>query len=181
MNDNIKSYIMIGVILLVVILLIISIVKKAIKLLIFAIIILVIYSGYSVLVKKVSPIELLSGYKTNIEYGKSITDYTIKIKTSLEDLKSAANINTIDQESINRIKNDDINLNKYLNDVQILKHTDSLNGFHKSYISSLKNLVSMADTTFKVVGNKDIGKVKDMVTQLNVGMETLDELKNNIK
>ena len=180
MSNNLQYYLILGGIILLVVLLIVSLVKKAIKLVIFALVILIIYSGYSILVKNVSPLELMLSYKTNIEYGKDITNYSLKTKDSVDKIKSAANPNGFNQEAINSIKNEDKNLKQYLSDVQALKHTESLNGLHDAYVNNLKNIVFIADNISKLADNKDVNKLGDTIKQLNDSMDKLNELKKQM-
>ena len=180
MSNNLQYYLIIGGIVLIVILLVLSLVKKTIKFVIFILILFMIYSGYCILVKNVSPLDLLQSYKTNIEYGKDIAGYSIKTKNSVDKIKAAANPSGFNQESINSIKNEDKNLNQYLKDVQALKHTENINGFHQSYVDNLKAIAGVADSIAKLADNKDINKITDTIKQLNDNMDKLNEIKKQL-
>lgn len=170
------NYIIYAVIAILIVLIIVSIVKKAIKLVIFLIILVLGFSAYNIFVKGVSPMEEASGYTTNIEYGKSIADYTVKIKTSVDNTKKAVDAKPVDLETI---KTENSNLHKYQAEVQSLRHTEKLNSFHNSYCGYLDTVTSSSDGITKAItaGEKGMVTVDGIVEKLNSSLNALGNLK----
>ncbi len=180
MNTINSSYLGIGIIAIFIILMVIFIIKKAIKLLILLIVILLGISAYNIFVKKVQPIDLINGYKTNISYGKGITDYSIKIKTSVDNIKKAVENKGFEANTIDVIKAEDENLNRYLTEVKSLKHTERLNSFHNSYCEYLKTIVSTSDNASKFANNKNISGLNGILNQFNLGLDQLIKLSGSL-
>ncbi|MCY6485118.1 hypothetical protein OW763_12295 [Clostridium aestuarii] len=157
-----STYLIYGVIALIAIFLIVSIVKKLFKLIIFLLVILLGVSLYNVFVKGVSPLEEIKSYKTDIQYGKNIKDYSSKIKTSLDNLKKVVDEKKFDENAFSTIKTENENLHKYKTEAEVLKHSDKLNFFHDKYCGYLNSIVNTADTAL------ELGKLKDnsMITAL---------------
>jgi hypothetical protein len=179
MNSVNSGYIVFGIIALLIVIVIISIIKKAIKLVIFVIVIILGFSAYNVLVKGVSPIDEIQGYKTNIQYGRSITDYTVKVKTSVGNIKDAVEGKKIDGSFSNIIKSESANLNKYEAEALTLKHTKKLDGFHQQYCNYLKAVVDSAEAAYKVANIGDGKNMAGVLDKLNSSFNQLTNL--NIK
>lgn len=177
MNLFNSGYVFFGIIAILIILIFISIIKKAIKLTIFIIIIILGFSAYNVLVKGVSPIVEMQGYKTNIVYGRAITDFTIKVKTSVANIKDAVEGKKIDGSATNIIKRESVNLNKYEAEALVLKHTEKLNGFHQKYCNYLKALVASAEGVNKVASIGDDKNIFGFMDKLNSSFTQLTNLK----
>lgn len=170
------NYIAYAVIAILIVLIIVSAIKKAIKLVIFLIIVVLAFSAYNVIVRGVSPMEELSGYSTNIEYGKAIANYTVKIKASVDNTKKAVNSKPVDLETI---KTEDNNLHQYQSDVQNLKHTEKLDSFHSTYCGYLETIIGSTDGIVKVVttGEKGMNTVDTIIQKLNSSIDELGSLK----
>lgn len=180
MNTINTSYLGIGIIAVLIILIFIFIIKKAIKLIILLIIIILGVSAYNVLVKKVQPIELITGYKTNIIYVKDITDYSIKIKSSVDNIKKAVESKSLEANSINILKVENENLNKYLTEVKALKHTERLDSFHNSYCGYLKSIVDTSDSTIKLASSKNLSGLNSVLNQFNSILDQLIKLSGSL-
>ncbi|MCM0649485.1 hypothetical protein NBE98_14050 [Clostridium swellfunianum] len=176
MENQILVY---GLLAVLAIIIVVSLVKKAFKLLTFVIGIIIIISLYNILIKGVSPIEEFNAYKTNIQYGKDIAEYTVKIKTSTDKIKSVIEGKKLDEVSINTLKIENDNLVKYQKEVRELKHSPKLNVFHNKYIEYLNLIVGTSDTAVKVAAgsNKTMQGTEDMLSRLKVGIDSLSALK----
>lgn len=177
MNSFNSGYVFFGIIAILIILIFISIIKKAVKLAIFIIIIILGFSAYNVLVKGVSPIDEVQGYKTNIEYGRSITDFTVKVKISVANIKDAVEGKKIDGSATNIIKKESANLNKYKAEALALKHTKKLDGFHQKYCNYLKTVVASAESVNKVASIGDDKNISGFMDKLNSSFNQLTNLK----
>lgn len=176
MNSNFLVY---GVIIIFAIFIVVSIVKKAIKLMAFLIILLLGFSAYNIFVKGNSPMEEYNGVKMDITYGKAITDYTIKIKKSVDNIKLAVEGEKVDTNSKNTITLETQNLHKYEKEVQLLKHSEKLNAFHKKYCGYLNTIVLGTDGTEKLAKIGDISNMKLSMKNINSGMDELWKLKDS--
>lgn len=176
MNLFNSGYVFFGIIAVLAIVIFISIIKKAIKLVIFIIVIILGFSAYNVLLKGVSPIDEMQGYKTNIEYGRSIADYTVKVKTSVGNIKNAVEGKKSDGSAINIIKSESANLNKYQAEALNLKHTKKLDGFHKQYCNYLKTVVNSAEDVDKVANIGNNANMAGVIDKLNQSFNKLTNL-----
>lgn len=175
-----QGYIFFGVLIILALLFIVSIIKKAFKLLVFLLVIVLGFSAYNIIVKGVSPIEEFNGYKTDIAYARDIKDYSLKIKMSVENIKKVVEDKKITEQNINSIKTENQNLHNYENAVVSLKHTSRLDGFHKNYCGYLKTIVEASDASEKISGNldnKNISKFEETVKKLNDGLIQITNLK----
>jgi hypothetical protein len=180
MNIINSSYLGIGIIAIFIILMVIFIIKKAVKLLILFIIIILGISAYNIFVKKVPPMDLINGYKTNIAYGKDIADYSIKVKTSVDNIKKAVESKSLEGNSINVLKTENQNLNRYLTEVKLLKHTERINSFHNSYCEYLKSIVNTSDNAIKFANNKNVTGLNSLLNQINLGLDQLIKLSGSL-
>jgi len=174
-----SNYLVYAFILLLVVLIIVSIVKKVFKLLIFIVAVIIAFSAYNILVKGVSPIDELNGYKKDISYGRDIADYTTKIKTSAGNIKNAVGSGNLDASTKNIINKENTNLHNYQKEVKDLKHTGRLDIFHEKYCSFLDDIVASTDGAAKVANASDgkgISAISSMVDKLNSSMESLGKL-----
>lgn len=176
MEANLLIY---GGIALLAIIIIVSLIKKAFKLVLFIIGIIVVISLYNIFVKGVSPIEELNAYKTNIQYGKDIAQYTLKIKASTDKIKTIMENKKIDEASLKVLKEENDNLLRYQKDVKELKHSQKLNVFHDSYCGYLNTIVITTDAASKLAssGGKTIQGAEDMLNKLKSGVDNLSALK----
>jgi hypothetical protein len=178
MDKQILIYL--GIALLVVII-IISLIKKAIKLVLFIAIILIVVSLVDVFVYGVSPVEQLNAYKTNIKYGSDITKYTGKIKSSVDTINSLLVSKNFDSNSIKKLNDEDANLYNYLKEVKSLNHTQILNSFHNQFISYLNTIISTTDTAVKTtnISGKAIQGAENIVNKLKTQLNNISSLKKN--
>lgn len=175
-----QGYIFFAVLVILAILFVVSIIKKAFKLIVFLIVIVLGFSAYNIVVKGVSPIEEINSYKTDIVYAKDIKDYSSKIKTSVDNIKKVVEEKKVNEQALNSIKVENANLHKYESEVIILKHTSRLEGFHKNYCGYLKTIVEASDSSTKISGsldNKNISKIEETVKKLNDGLLQINNLK----
>ena len=175
MNLFNSGYIFFGIIAILAIVIFISIIKKALKLAIFVIVIILGFSAYNVLVKGVSPIEEIQGYKTNIEYGRAITEYTLKVKTSVGNIKDAIEGKKVDGSAGNIVKVENDRLNKYQAEVLQLKHTKKLDSFHEKYCNYLKTVVDSAEGVNKASSIGDNKNISDFMDKLSSSFNSLTD------
>lgn len=175
------NYIFYALLVIGVILIIVSIIKKAVKLLLFILAIIVVFSAYNVFVKGVSPIDEINGYKTDIQYSKDITDYSGKIKASVDKIKNNIGTNKVDT---NIIKTENANLHKYQGEVKSLKHTSRLNFFHDSYVKYLDGVVASSDSALAVsnsASSVDFNALNENIKKMSSYIDELSKLKLNEK
>ena len=180
MNSFNTNFLVYWVIALLAVLLVVSIIKKALKLVIFIIAIMVALSAYNILVKGVSPIEEISGYKTNALYAKSVTELSVKIKASVESIKNSMQSKNVDANTINVIKAENEKLHKYQEEALKLQHTKKLNSFHEKYCGYLKTIIDAVDGTEKLAKSaqgKNIDVLQAWMEKINAGLSNLVNLK----
>lgn len=169
------DYLIIGGVAFLTILLVLSIVKKAVKLLIAILIIFIIFSAYNIVVKGVSPIDELNGYKTNIAYSISIGSYTGKVQKSVSNLKLVLDSQNADEITKARIKTENDNLHKYQAEILVLKHTEKLNLFHKQYCAYVGTIVGTSDAALNA--GVSIDKIKESINQGSSVFDNLSKLR----
>jgi hypothetical protein len=176
LENNLLIY---GGIALLAIIIIVSLIKKAFKLVVFVIGIIVIISLYNIFVKGVSPMEEFNAYKTNMQYGKDIAQYTVKIKSSTDKVKTIIENKKFDEVSLKTLKDENTNLLQYQKEVKELKHSPKLNVFHDSYCGYLNTIVATTDATAKLAsgGSKTLQGAEDMLSKLKSGVDNLSALK----
>jgi ABC-type multidrug transport system fused ATPase/permease subunit len=179
LDNNLLIY---GGIALLAIIVVVSLIKKAFKLILFIASILVLISLYNIFVKGVSPMEEFGAYKTNIQYGKDIAEYTGKIKTSTDKIKIIIEKNKLDETSLNTLKTENANLLMYQKEVKELKHSQKLNVFHDKYCDYLNTIVSTTENAAKLAsaGNKTLKGAEDMISKLKTGIDNLSDLKLSV-
>lgn len=162
-----------------VIIIVVSLIKRAVKLAISIVAIIVIFSLVRIFVYGVSPMEEFNSYKTNIKYGRDIAGYTGKIKTSTDAVKDIIEGKKYDDESIKRLKEENDKLKKYQSEVQALEHTEKLNSFHNTYCGYVNTIVVTTDTTTKLVkiGDKTIQGADELVNKLKTGLADISNIK----
>jgi preprotein translocase subunit SecF len=168
-----------GGLILLAIIIVVSLIKKAFKLILFIASIVVLISIYNIFVKGVSPLDELNAYKTDIQYGKDIAEHTVKIKASTDKIKEIIESKKLDEASLNTLKAEDAKLLQYQKEVKELKHSSKLNTFHDSYCGYLNTIVSATDATAKLTstGNKTFQGAEDMLSKLKLGIDNLSALK----
>lgn len=160
---------------------VISLVKKAIKLVLTIVAIIVLISLYNIFIRGVSPIDEFNAYKTNIQYGKDIATYTGKIKTSTDKIKDILQNKKTDEVSLKTLKEESDKLHQYQSEVHGLKHTEKLKFFHDNYCGYLDTIVVTTDSAVKLAdaGNKTMQGAEDMVNKLKNELDKLSGLKIN--
>lgn len=175
-NSTFLLYIVLGIL---AITIVISIIKKAFKLVIFLVIITAAISAYNVFVKGVSPKEEINSYSIDIKYGESIKEYTVKIKNSVDKLTQVVKEQNLDENALKTINKENKFLHKYQEEVAVLKHSEKLSLFHDKYCDYLKGVVSSADTAVQIANaaeNKNIKVLTDTVKKLNSGLSELSKI-----
>lgn len=172
------NYLFYGLIGILVILFITSLIKKAFKLMTLVIAIIIGISVYNIVIKGVSPIDEVNSYKTDISYTKNIKDYSEKIKTSVANIKEAAE-NPTKKENVDTISRESKNLHEYENEVLALKHSSKLNLFHEKYCDYLTSLVKTSDSALKLtkLGESSSQNVSNVIDKLMDNFNKLAQLK----
>ena len=174
------NYIVIGILALLAIVFVISIIKKAIKLVIFIILVVVAFSVYNVVANGVSPLDEIKGYGVDFKYASEIKDYSVKIKNSVDNLKTLVSSEKFNETTVKTIKVENENLHKIETQIKELKHTKRLNIFHDKYLNYLNNLVQVSDGSMqiaKVSENPNVTKAKEIVSKLGDGLNLISGLK----
>lgn len=174
-----KSYIIIGLILLAVILLVISLFKKAVKLAIFILLVIVGIGLVDIFVYGVSPIDEFNAYVTNFKYGRSIAGLTGKISTSVGNIKEILESNKLNDEAVDKLKQENKNLYSYREELKQLEHSSKLDGFHNAYTGYLDTIISISDSTVKLSSAKNgaIDNAQDLLDKIKGAVNSLTSLK----
>lgn len=173
-----KELLILGGIILMAIIIVVSVIKKAVKLAITIIAIIVIFSLVRIFVYGVSPMEEINAYKTNIKYGKDIAQYTVKIKSSTDSIKAILESKKFDDASIKSLNEENKKLLQYQKEIQALEHTKKLELFHENYCNYLNTIVAATDATAKIakVGDKTVQGAEETINKLKLGLDKLTSL-----
>ena len=173
-----KSYIIMGLIILAAVVLVISLIKKAVKLALFICLIIIGFSLVNIFVYGVSPIDEFNGYVKNFKYGRSIADLTGKISSSAGNIKEVMEINKLDTAAVQTLKKENENLHNYREQLRKLEHTDKLSGFHNAYSGYLDTIISVSDSTVKLSSgtNKTLDNAQDMLSKIKGTINKLTSL-----
>lgn len=177
-NSNVLIYIILAI---TVILIIISIVKKAVKLLIFLIMLFILFFAYNVFIKGASPVEEAKGYISDVKYGTDIAEYSNKIKLSVDNIDKAVSVK--DKDTLDILKKENSNLNKYYVEVKSLEHREKFNSFHDKYCLYVKNIVYSTDVICKVgslTGEKNYQTAKETIKKIKLNITDLSKIKELI-
>jgi hypothetical protein len=176
-NSNMLIYIILAII---VILIIFSIIKKTMKFLIFLIMLFFLFFAYNVFIKGASPVEEVKGYISDVKYGKDIAEYSNKIKLSVDNMEKAISAK---DKTLNVLKMENANLNKYYGEVKSLKHREKLNSFHDKYCSYVKNIVDSTTVISKVgslTGEKNYQMAEETIKKIKLNVGNLSKVKELI-
>lgn len=176
-NSTFLLYLVLGILAITVV---ISIIKKAFKLVIFLVMIIAVISAYNVFVKGVSPKNEINSYSTDMKYGESIKDYTVKIKNSVDKLTQVVKEQNLNEDALKTINKENELLHKYKEEVEVLKHSEKLSLFHNKYCDYLKGVINSSDAVVQVANtaeNKNIKALIDAVKKLNSGLSELSKVK----
>jgi hypothetical protein len=173
-----QTLMLLGLAILVVII-VVSLIKRAVKLAITIVVVIVVFSLVRIFVYGVSPIEEFNAYKTNIKYGSDVAGYTAKIKTSTDAVKDIIESKKYDEESIKKLNEENNKLKQYQSEVKALEHTEKLNTFHDTYCGYVNTIVATTDTTTKLVkaGDKTIQGADELVSKLKTGLTEISNIK----
>jgi hypothetical protein len=164
------------------IIIVVSLIKRAFRLILFVAGIIILISLYNIVIKGVSPIDEFNAYRTNIQYGKDIAEYTVKVKGSTNKIKDIVENKKLDEVSLNMLKTENAKLLQYQKEVKELEHSSKLNSFHNSYSGYLNTIVTTTDAAAKLAsgGTKTLQGTEDMLSKLKVGIDNLTGLKLGI-
>lgn len=162
-----------------IVLIVISLIKNAIKFALTIVGIIVAISLFNIFVKGVSPMEEINGYRTNIQYGKDIAQYTSKIKSSVDSIKTIVESKKLDEANVAALKAENGKLLQYQQEVQALKHTKKLNLFHDQYCGYLNTIIATSDATVKLAttGGKTIQGAEEIMSKFKANLENLASMK----
>lgn len=176
MDNNLLIY---GGIILMAFIIVASLIKKAVKLVLTIVSVIIVLSLINIFVLRVSPIEELNGYKTNLQYSRDIAKYTGDIKESVNKIKAVVESKKYDAASRKTTKEENGKLKKYQKEVSELKHTKKLNFFHDKYCQYLNTIVSTTDYTVKVTAGSErtLEGAEEILNKLKTGIDNLSGLK----
>ena len=95
-----KSYLMVGLMALALILIVVCLIKKAFKFILFVILVFVAIALVDILVYGVSPIDEVNAFVTNIKYGKTVATMTGDIKNSVGNITKVLSDDKLDAKDI---------------------------------------------------------------------------------
>lgn len=175
MDNSLIIYLVIAILIVVIV---ISLIKKATKLIVFVLGIILILSLVNIFVYGVSPKDEINAYKTNIKYTREIAGYTSKIKTSVDNIKKIIEANNIDKNSVEILNKENINLHRYQEEIKKLEHTKKINAIHDKYCDYLNRIVATSDTSTKVANTTGIAikGSQDILNQLKDAIEGIKGL-----
>lgn len=156
--------------------LIVCIIKKVAKAIIFALVIMFIFSFVKAINSGQSPMDIFNSSKNDVTYTKEIYNYSQKIKKSVDTTMTA-----VQNKSLPQIKEENKNLHTYLDMVSKLPHGVELNTFHDNYCSYLKNIVATSDAVVKGadVSNGVIKNTEEAKSNFNKYLGELLKIKPN--
>lgn len=143
---------------------VVCIMKKVIKITIFALIIIFMVT----LIKGINvhgTIGMANLIKKDANYSKQLYTYTIKMKESID-----KSINAINKKSLSEFKEENKNLHNYSAAIMRLAHSETLNKIHDKYCEYLKGIVVSSDA---VVRTGDFSN--DILEKMNKANNKLDE------
>jgi hypothetical protein len=144
--------------------LVVCIIKKVTKAIIFTLVIVFIFSFVKAINSGQSPMDVFNSSKNDVTYTKGIYNYSQKIKKSVD-----TTITAVENKSLPQIKEENKNLHTYLDEVSKLPHGVELNSFHDTYCSYLQNIILTSDTLVK---SADVS---------NGVLKNTEQAKNNLK
>ncbi|KAJ51880.1 hypothetical protein BD780_001754 [Clostridium tetanomorphum] len=121
---------------------IICIVKKVAKLVIFVLVLFLAFTLVKGFMTGKSPEDMVNATKVDAIYTKQLYNYTEKVKNAVQ-----SSLNALDEKSLPKLKEENEKLHTYLNEVIKLPHGEELNTIHNKYCDYLKGIVSSSDNT----------------------------------
>ena len=175
LNSDMLIYIVLAII---AIFIIISIIKKAVKLVIFLIMVFFLFFAYNVFVKGQSPVEETKGYISDVKYGKDIATYSNKIKLSVDIIEKAVSAKDKGNSTLDLIKAESVNLNRFYGQVKNLEHREKFNSFHDKYCLYVKGIVDSTDSIVKLgslTQDKNYKVAEDIARKIKLSFEEISK------
>ena len=176
-NSNILIYVILAII---IILIVISIVKKTVKLLVFLIMLFFIFFAYNVFIKGVSPMEEVKGYISDVKYGKDIADYSNKVKVSVDNIEKVISSKDEEKNTLDVLKTENTNLNKYYGEIKSLEHREKLNSFHDKYCLYVKSIIDgtvVINKAYSLTGEKNYQLAEEAIKKIKLNIGDLSKVK----
>lgn len=167
---------LLGLGVIVIILIIISFIKKVAKIIIYALIGLLVFFVINAVSSNKSPEAVFNSTKSDAVYTKEIYSYTGKIKTSVDNTMKG-----IENRALPQLKEENKNLHKYLDEVTKLPHGKELDSFHEKYRNYLENIVITSDTAVKSGDfiNGTTKSAEEAKDKINKALDGLTNMKIN--
>lgn len=168
------NQLILGLAVFVVVLIIISLIKKIAKVVIFLLVGVLAFFVVNLVISNKTPAEMVSSTKTDAIYTKEIYSYTGKIKSSADNTLKA-----IENKDIPKLKEENENLHKYFDEVSKLQHGKELDSFHEKYCDYLKSIMSTSDTAVKSGDfvNGTTKSIEEVESKLNKALDGLSNMK----
>lgn len=170
-----KSYIMVGLMVLAIILIVVCLIKKAFKFILFVVLVFVAIALVDIIVYKVSPIDEVNAFVTNIKYGKTIATMTGDIKDSVGNITKVLSDDKLEANDIETLKAENKKLHDYKDQLSKLEHGQRLDNFHNSYMGYLDTIISITD-----VAVKEASDGKTVITDASEKLNKIKEAINNL-
>ena len=149
---------------------VICIIKKVTKAIIFTLAIVFIFSFVKAINSGESLSDVFNSSKNDVTYTKDVYNYSQKVKESVDNTIAA-----MENKSLPQIKEENKNLHLYLDKVSKLPHGIELNTFHDKYCTYLKSIILTSDTMIKSADASN-GVIKNTEEAKNKLNNYLDEL-----
>jgi len=167
-----KSYLMVGLMVLALILIVIGLVKKAIKFALTIVVILIAIALVDIIAYGVSPVDEFNAFVTNIKYGKTIATMTGDIKDSVGNITKVLSDDKLEKADIEILKEENQKLHNYKEQLSKLEHSKRLNDFHNTYMGYLDTIINITDGVVKEASGGE--------TVITGASEKLDKIKETI-
>lgn len=167
------SELMIGLACIVAIFVVIGIIKRITKLIVYSLIGLLAFFVINTVISNQSPEAVFNSTKNDAIYTKEIYNYTGKIKESVDNT-----IVGIENKNLVQLKEENTKFHSYLDVVSKLSHGKELDSFHQKYCDYLKNIVITSDATVKSGDfiNGTTKNVEDAKASLNKALDGLTNI-----
>lgn len=174
-----KSYLMVGLMILALILIVVCLIKKAFKFILFVVLIFVGIALVDIIVYGVSPVDEVNAFVTNIKYGKTVATMTGDIKNSVGNITKVLSDDKLDKSDIETLKEENKKLHEYKEQLSKLEHGQKLDNFHKSYMGYLDSIINITDGAVKEAsdGKTVITDVSDKLSKIKDAVNNLTSLK----
>lgn len=155
-----------------------SIVKRVAKLIILVLTAVLLFVVVRTVILGGNPLDIFNNTKATAAYTKQIYDYSGKISNSVN-----STIKAMESSSFSELKDENGKLHEYLQQVSQLQHINEFNKFQEQYIKYLSDIVSVSDAAISGANLKNgtVKNIDEIKTRLNKYINNLTQLRLNQK